>query len=148
MRFVKRIHEKCYNGRVLCLKWRLKESHSRKLDFECFEFFILDYSTVNVTVACSSRRHDQGSSWYAIVGFATRKPLVTVACPNLELLSRHPCLEVTVNVELTLAAHTSDGLVLISVLCWKTSWRTPALTLDVDRWRRLFDTVPCYQRYV
>ena len=53
----------------------------------------------------------------AIVGFATRKPfLVTVACPDRERLSRHPWLEVTANIELTFAAHTSDGLVLISVL--------------------------------
>ena len=52
----------------------------------------------------------------ALVGFATRKPLVTVACPDLERPSRHPWLEVTANIELTLAAHTSDGLVLISVL--------------------------------
>ena len=48
--------------------------------------------------------------------FTTRKPFVTVACPDLERLSRHPWLEVTATVELTLAAHTSDGLVLISVL--------------------------------
>ena len=55
MRFVKRIHEKCYNGRVLCLNWRLKESHSRKLDFEIFEFFISKRDRRVIVTATRSR---------------------------------------------------------------------------------------------